>query len=500
MLSKVSGLLFCALLSTALPLGNSAAALASYKDANYKVAIPLLKAALADDAQNPLLHAALLSSFTYEGLLDEAADEADSDETAFPQSPDVLSARGEFAFYLGNMGVAEKLFRAAIKIKDDSPRATFGLSRLLRMASYHRTARILCLRAHEIDPADAYITKSFLNYVPAEKRTALITEFAKAHPWLYRNFDAHMETAKEVDAAINHRQAFELTGALSEVDLRLVEFRYSPTVVRGLGLEVSLNGSQKVRLLLDTGSTGILLTQTLIDKLGLSHLGSSETYGIGDEGVKKSFVSVAESCDIGSLKFKTCIVEALGGKRNISGEYDGLIGADIFERYLIQIDFQRHNLHLKPLPEIAAGSQGHDRERQPDEKGFTPIFQLGHHLLVPTQLNGQDSGLFLIDTGAQRSLVDSAFASQSVKIHRDSYMKIKGVSGEVKNVFEADKAEIQFATFRQRNLGMTAIDLNSAPDHQEVRMAGILGMPVLALFRLTIDYRNGFVMFEPVFH
>jgi hypothetical protein len=47
---------------------------------------------------------------------------------------------------------------------------------------------------------------------------------------------------------------------------------------------------------------------------------------------------------------------------------------------------------------------------------------------------------------------------------------------------------------------MTAIDLNSAPDHQEVRMAGILGMPVLALFRLTIDYRNGFVMFEPVFH
>jgi hypothetical protein len=46
---------------------------------------------------------------------------------------------------------------------------------------------------------------------------------------------------------------------------------------------------------------------------------------------------------------------------------------------------------------------------------------------------------------------------------------------------------------------MTAIDLNNSPDHQDVRMSGILGLPVLAMFRLTLDYRNGLVKFDPVF-
>jgi hypothetical protein len=40
--------------------------------------------------------------------------------------------------------------------------------------------------------------------------------------------------------------------------------------------------------------------------------------------------------------------------------------------------------------------------------------------------------------------------------------------------------------------------LNNSPRHQEVRMSGILGLPVLAMFRLDIDYRNGLVNFDYV--
>ena len=72
-------------------------------------------------------------------------------------------------------------------------------------------------------------------------------------------------------------------------------------------------------------------------------------------------------------------------------------------------------------------------------------------------------------------------------------MTVKGVSGSVKDVFEADKAELQFGRFRQSNLGLIAFNLNNTPEHQDFRMAGILGLPVLSMFRLTIDYRNGLV-------
>jgi len=77
-------------------------------------------------------------------------------------------------------------------------------------------------------------------------------------------------------------------------------------------------------------------------------------------------------------------------------------------------------------------------------------------------------------------------------------MHVKGISGEVKNVFEVDKAELQFAHFAQRNLGLTSFDLNNSPDHEEFRMAGIMGIPILSMFRLTIDYRNALVNFDYV--
>jgi hypothetical protein len=78
-------------------------------------------------------------------------------------------------------------------------------------------------------------------------------------------------------------------------------------------------------------------------------------------------------------------------------------------------------------------------------------------------------------------------------------MHVKGISGEVKDVFEADKAVIDFAGYRQKNIGLMAFNLNNSPEHEEVRMSGVLGFPVLALFRLTIDYRNGLVKFDYIY-
>ena len=49
--------------------------------------------------------------------------------------------------------------------------------------------------------------------------------------------------------------------------------------------------------------------------------------------------------------------------------------------------------------------------------------------------------------------------------------------------------------FRQRNVDLPAFDLNSRKNI-EVRTAGIIGLPVLSMFRFTIDYRNGLVKLD----
>lgn len=472
--------------------------MAAFRAGDYNRAIPLLSAAAGGDPKNALVRAALLSALVYEGKVEEASDAADLAAADFPNSPEVTAARGEFAYYMGDVAQAETLYRAAAKLQDATPRAYYGLSRLYRAASLFRTGRLFCLKAHELDPDDAYITLGWLRFLTAEKRKELAGPFAAAHPWFYRNLEQAVSTESDLRNEMGERKAFQLDGDRTETTLHLDYLMSSPTRVRGIGVQLSIEGRKPLRVLLDTGASGILLTQSAIDKAGLNHIGTTETWGIGDKGTRNAFVSVAETCQIGSLKYKTCVFQALEGKGRIGGEEDGLMGADVFSDYIIQIDFQKHQLHLTPLPPRPPSPQGYDRAPAPEEAGFTKVFRSGSHLFVPTKFNDKQWGLFLIDTGASLSNVDSTFARLATKVRGNSYMRVHGVSGDVKDVFEADKAYIQFSHFRQNNLGLIAFNLNNSPEHQEFRMSGILGLPVLVMFRLTLDYRNGLVNFDRV--
>ncbi len=470
--------------------------LAVYKSGDYKSAIPLLPAAVAQDGKDEYLRAALLSALVYEGRADEAADAAEAAARDFPASPEAMTARGEFSYYMGDVREAETLYRSALKINEKNAHAYYGMYRLFYAASLYRSARIMCMQAHAVDPDDALITFAFMRYLVGEKRKEAYGSFMAAHPWFARRYEMARQTSAEVHEQLGERKAFELDGERAETTLRLVDLLATATRVRGFGLEVSIEGGRSLRLLLDTGASGILVSQRAVDKAGLNHLGSSEAWGVGDGGTRKSFVAVSQSCKIGLLQYKNCVFQSLEGKGRIAGDEDGLIGTDFFSDYLIQLDFQRHSMHLTPLPPRPPNPQGYDRAITPDKADFTPVFRFGHQLCIPTKVNGKTAGLFLLDTGAQISNIDSSFARLSTKLHGDSYTRVRGVSGSVKDVFEADKAELQFAHFRQSNLGLTAFNLNNVPTHQEVRLSGILGLPVLAMFRLTLDYRDGLVKFD----
>ncbi len=318
------------------------------------------------------------------------------------------------------------------------------------------------------------------------------------HPWFYENYEREIQTSSEVQKDVEEHKAYELEGGPRPVTLRLTNLLAGANALRGIGIEMKIQNGRALRLLLDTGASGIVITQRAVDKAGLSHLGSTESWGVGDKGTRKGFAAVADTCSIGALSYKTCVFAALEGKDRIAGDEDGLIGTDFFENYLIHLDFQRHEMKLTPLPPRPPTPQGYDRTVPPGEESFTPVWRFGHHLYISTVLNRKNVGLFLLDTGASISNIDSTFGRMSTKLHGDEFTRVRGISGQVKQVFEADKAELAFARFRQSNLGITAFNLNNSPRHQEVRMSGVLGLPVLAMFRLDLDYRNGLVNFDYV--
>lgn len=471
-------------------------ALAAYQSGNFERAIPLLQAAVAAAPQDEALNAALLSSLVYEGQVDAASDAARSDEDKFPDSPAVTAARGEFAYYMGDTEKAETLFRQALKLKEETPRAYLGLYRLYEAASMHGTARRLILRAHALDPDDALITRTWMAFIPPDQQQALFGPFAEAHPWLFKgvNLQRVLDNSNKVPENRPHRQAFELEGEKQAVTLDLVPIHDGRGQVAALALPFRLNNGRTLNLVLDTGASGILVSQQDADKAGAHHLGAVQASGIGDGGVQKAVLAVANTCEIGALHYRACLVRAAVGPLRVTGEADGLIGTNVFSEYLVRIGFRERQLHLTPQPPLPPDPDVYDAK--PPGDGWTRVFRYGHMIFVPTQLNGKTTGLFLIDTGSVLSNIDSTFASLSTKLHSSAAMRVYGLSGNVGEIFQADKAVITFAGFRQKNIGLTSFNLNNAAEHHDVRIDGILGFSLLDLFRLTIDYRNGLVKFE----
>jgi hypothetical protein len=127
---------------------------------------------------------------------------------------------------------------------------------------------------------------------------------------------------------------------------------------------------------------------------------------------------------------------------------------------------------------------------------YTRIFRINHMLLIPTTLNTSVEKLFLIDTGSLMSVVTPEAAREVTKVGEDEYRRVKGVSGEVKNVYSADKLTLTFANLRQDNQDMISVDLNNMSDGAGTEISGTLGFTVLRMLDIKIDYRDALVHFD----
>ncbi len=461
-----------------------------FRAARYKQAAPLLKEQLAKEPDNALVAAHLLTSYVRLGRLGDADSLAAEIEQRFPNSADAISARGDLTFFRGDMHSAELLYLKAIHAQETTARAYYGLFRLYRAASMYRTARLRLMRAYAIDPDDRPIADGWFSILPPDKRREMSGRD--------RPLTGDEELARDYFTAlareINGRRLFEPVKPPEPAVVKL-GLLGDPHRVRGVSVQVMLNETKPLHLELDTGATGILISERAAERIGLKMVGNSELSGLGDAGTKIMHGAVADICAIGSLVYKNCFIQAMEGKS--VADQDGLFGADVLEDYIITIDFQRLELQLKPQPAREHNQIGYDRTISAEEKDFTPIFRFGHHLMVTTQVNERQTGLFLLDTGSDTTVIDNGFAREVTKTSITEHMVLKGLSGKEKEVFEAGTADLTFSHFRQRTTGMVAADLNHLDARPPpVRMAGIMGLPLLALFRLTLDYRNGLVYFD----
>ncbi|MGD0213300.1 MAG: aspartyl protease family protein [Terriglobales bacterium] len=499
--------------------------------------------------------------------LDEALDAVNAALVAQPDSAALLAAKGDVQFRRAEMSDAELSYLAAKKLNPKEVHAYLGLARLYRAYSMYHISYGELQIAHQIAPDDIDVQRAWLGMLPRKERLAAFEAYlAGSHP------DDEEETKRMTDyleflkATVNkpvhecrlvskvEQTETNLEGIYGENGHRRAGRRRAGGVnasgsgpPRGLGLSAKLNDVE-VHLLLDTGAGGIVLSRKIAEDAGLTRISTVRYGGIGDKGMQNGYMAVADHIRIGELEFQDCVV-AVGDMRSVTD--DGLIGADVFGDYLVDIDLPGKRLKLSPLPKrpedavaptslisegeelanaerkgekegsatessgksssnsssnsdsnrkeqkTAANAQSLPRDRYiaPEMANWTKVFRFGHALLVPTSVNDSKPMLFGLDTGAFSNILSLRAARQVAKVSSDYRDRVNGLSGPVSQVYSSAKVTLSFGHFRQSNQSLITFDLSGVSSQTGTEVSGFLGFEMLRKLELKLDYRDGLVDF-----
>jgi Flp pilus assembly protein TadD len=414
-----------------------------------------------------------------------------------PQTAGAQVAAGMAAFRRGDVAQAEQYYRAAYKIDPKNTGSLIGMASILSMVSKFKAARELMLEAYRYSPDDPTLMMAKANSLKGAEHIAALEKVLAI-------YDPESDEARALrahianDRALGDRKVRRLTSPYESARIKLVPLWNGPKHLRGMGLRVRFNERENATLLLDTGASGISLSPSLTEKARLEVLGreSHEAKGIGDERSQDSLEYLAPLVQIGDVTFENYPVAVF--RSATTQDFDGLIGADVFQRFLVGIDFEKTELTLDTMPKLepaAAGDELEDAGNEP-APGFYRAMRYGDHLTTFTSVNQRPAKLFLIDSGASVNMIDEEVAREAAAVRSDGTVWVRGIQGKVDKTSVAEHVSLAFAGLRHENPSLLAINFDKLSDSAGMGVAGILGMPVLLHLKLTIDYRNGTVKME----
>jgi tetratricopeptide (TPR) repeat protein len=417
-----------------------------------------------------------------------------------PESAAAHEFAGEVRFRRGEFAEADAEFKAAVEWDPRFALAWWGLGRVAECASMNKTAIEDFHRAYELNPNDLRILAVWIGRLHGQERVDALNHYEAllkaagangiGDPKELEGLRQRAELAK----ALNGREATALLSPYKTMEVPLRTFVSGATHMRTFGVEVMVNGSP-ARLVLDTGAAGIVLSHPAAERVGLARVAGASVRGIGDNAkLTGGYRAIAERFRIGDVEYRDAVISV--ADQTFVGIEDGLIGSNELGEFLITLDFAGGKLRLDPLPGYHPGEEFADRAVSPQMESWTRVFRFGHLLLVPVRVGNATNRMFVLDTGAANTLISYELAAEVSKLNRDDKTALRGLNGKVGDVYQTGNLVLEFAGFEQKNLGMTAFDTWELSHRLGTEISGFLGLPVLNLFTLTIDYRDGLVKFE----
>jgi hypothetical protein len=253
---------------------------------------------------------------------------------------------------------------------------------------------------------------------------------------------------------------------------------------------VMLNNSVPLKFILDTGvRSTILIEKTYTDLLGVQYSRKITLYGVGNNKTVEAYVATNVSIELPGLDGagQSMLVleeDYLNLRNHLGTEVHGIIGYDVFSRFVVEINYQRNLLTLhKPL---------FYKPRPRDKAIDLEVYDTKPYVQIPLQLNdtvGIQAKL-MIDTGASHALV----------LHTDSHERItlpgqnietklgRGLAGEIEGHL-ARIDGVQLSDYALSDVIVSYPDDATYSDSLFVaERNGTIGGEMLRKFRVVIDF------------
>ncbi|WP_135212390.1 retroviral-like aspartic protease family protein [Vitreimonas flagellata] len=252
--------------------------------------------------------------------------------------------------------------------------------------------------------------------------------------------------------------------------------------------QVSVNGQGPFRFIVDTGANRSVLSQALVDRLGLTPTGTGEVHSV--HGVTVAPLVQVNSLHYGDLALGVASMPALQGGV-LAGE-QGLLGVDGMRGRRLRMDFERNCIEI-------SSARGSSRLR-----GWSRVrgeLRFGHLIVVRGAINGVRTNL-LIDTGSDTSLANNALRTAlDLRLQRSREL------GQARAYTAGEPIMLTDSVFmpRMRFGGLVVRNVRAyVGDFHIFRIWGmteeptlLVGMDVLSQSRgMAIDYARGIVYFD----
>jgi hypothetical protein len=404
-------------------------------------------------------------------LWKEALAEARSAAAEAP-SAEASAALGEALYRAGLIEEAGATLTPVAAAGDAPVRAVVQLGLVRAAQGKDADAIALMERAVAQAPRDPWV---LYRAAGAARTRALAVELLK------RYIDA--APGDDPDRIEGARGTIRLYAALGERKIWIpvasperVELPLSPLAGTGGGyvVEATLAKKKKIRLLLDTGSTGLFVVERAVKKGGFTPLSEETVFAGGGSGRAKSSRGLLEKIVLGGLVFSDALVTTTNDEFDPQGRVHGVLGLNVFAGYRVTMDLARGRLILEPCADDAAG---------------TPYWDVSGQMLVRAAAIPSPEGLFLFDTGATRSMVSRSFVKSVPGAEVADAAGIRTYGGKVAGAATVRGVKLRFQDVSGADGPVYTSDLTQRSRLGGVEISGFLGMDLLDSMTIVVDTR-----------